>query len=77
MTRNSTVWPFVCLLTAARIVAQEVEPPAIDAGYDGMYQNHCAVCHGDRLQGAAQGTPLVGVDLVHGDSFDALSNSIS
>jgi len=45
--------------------------------YGGPYQTHCSVCHGDALQGAAQGTPLVGVALKHGDSIDALRQSIS
>ncbi|MCB1685688.1 MAG: PQQ-dependent sugar dehydrogenase [Pseudomonadales bacterium] len=45
--------------------------------YADLYQVQCAVCHGDRLQGEAQGTPLVGVDLIHGDSIDALILSIS
>ena len=31
-----------------------------------LFKEYCAVCHGERLEGAAQGTPLIGVDLVHG-----------
>lgn len=45
--------------------------------YAVVYQAECAVCHGDRLEGAAQGTPLVGVDLVHGDSVAAITASIT
>jgi aldose sugar dehydrogenase len=41
------------------------------------YQEVCSVCHGENLEGAAQGTPLVGVELRHGDSIDALSRSIA
>jgi len=45
--------------------------------YGGPYQTHCGVCHGDALEGAAQGTPLVGAELKHGDSVDALRQSIA
>jgi glucose/arabinose dehydrogenase len=41
-----------------------------------VYADSCAVCHGENLEGAAQGTPLVGVDLRHGDSIAAISQSI-
>ena len=40
------------------------------------YAQNCAVCHGDRMAGAAQGSALVGADLRHGDSIDALIRSI-
>ena len=40
------------------------------------YLANCAVCHGDRLQGAPQGTPLNG-ELTHGESIDALMTSIA
>lgn len=45
--------------------------------YGGPYQEHCSVCHGPALEGASQGTPLVGVALKHGDSTDALIGSIA
>jgi glucose/arabinose dehydrogenase len=45
--------------------------------YGGPYQAHCSVCHGVALEGAALGTPLVGVALKHGDSVDALGRSIA
>jgi hypothetical protein len=35
------------------------------------------VCHGTNLEGAAQGTPLAGVDLKHGDSVDEIARSIA
>jgi len=41
-----------------------------------IYHEHCSVCHGEQLEGAAQGTPLVGT-LAHGDSVDELSRSIA
>jgi glucose/arabinose dehydrogenase/cytochrome c5 len=41
------------------------------------YQEHCSVCHGANLEGAAQGTPLAGVDLKHGNSIADISKSIA
>lgn len=40
-----------------------------------LYQSNCAVCHGENLEGAAQGVPLLG-DLRHGDDMAAISASI-
>ena len=40
-----------------------------------LYQEECAVCHGDRLQGAPQGTALVGADLLHGNSLEDIATS--
>jgi glucose/arabinose dehydrogenase/cytochrome c553 len=40
-----------------------------------LYAEHCAVCHGDSLRGAAQGTPLVGVELKSGGSVEAIARS--
>jgi glucose/arabinose dehydrogenase/cytochrome c5 len=42
-----------------------------------VYRDSCAVCHGEDLEGAAQGTPLVGVELRHGSSVAELSASIA
>ncbi len=40
-----------------------------------LFQQNCSVCHGENLEGAAQGTPLRG-DLRHGDSMAELTASI-
>jgi len=42
-----------------------------------LFKANCAVCHGEAMQGAAQGTPLVGVDLLHGDQVTAIMRNIS
>ncbi len=47
------------------------------AGFGSSFNEECAVCHGENLEGAAQGTPLVGVDLLHGDSMKDLTRSIA
>ena len=41
------------------------------------YTQHCVVCHGENLEGAAQGTPLAGAPLRHGDSIDAIAKTIA
>ena len=46
-------------------------------GYGALFQDNCAVCHGESLEGAAQGTPLVGVELQKGDTVDEISRSIA
>jgi glucose/arabinose dehydrogenase/cytochrome c5 len=42
-----------------------------------LYRDSCSVCHGEALEGAAQGTPLVGAPLRHGDSIADLTKSIA
>jgi glucose/arabinose dehydrogenase len=40
-----------------------------------LFKENCAVCHGEQLEGAALGTPLVGHDLLHGDQIaDVIDN---
>ena len=71
-----------CLM-ALGIGAQAADEPELPDGrdlgnaYTRLYIAQCAVCHGEKLQGAPQGTALVGVDLAHGDSMSEITNSIS
>jgi glucose/arabinose dehydrogenase len=53
---------------AARLLRDPIAP---------LYAENCAVCHGEDLEGAAQGSPLVGRALVHGESVDEIARSIS
>jgi len=71
---------WVCSLPSLTSMAQ---PPLEEAeAYSGitesrlMFQDNCAVCHGENLQGAAQGSPLRG-DLLHGESMDEIIASIT
>lgn len=41
-----------------------------------MFQDNCAVCHGENLEGASQGTPLRG-DLQHGSALAEIIASIT
>jgi glucose/arabinose dehydrogenase len=62
----------LCIVTSALAQAQAPQDPFLQP-----YRENCSVCHGENLEGAAQGTPLVGVELKHGDSIAALTKSIS
>jgi len=42
-----------------------------------QFNKNCAVCHGEDLQGAPQGTPLVGVKLKYGDTVSEIAKSIA
>lgn len=41
------------------------------------YQDNCGVCHGEALEGSAQGPALVGRPLTHGDSVAEIAASIA
>ena len=60
---------------AGSALAQDGAAPYRD--WSGLYATHCAVCHGERLEGAAQGTPLVGAELRYGDTAEAIAKSIA
>ena len=63
-----------CLvLVTSTVNGQKPTPGA----FDSLFAEYCAVCHGADLQGEAQGTPLVGVELMHGDSMAELTATIS
>lgn len=65
-----TVQPAVAEQTAAQVRARNRQQ------FSGAYRDNCAVCHGEQLQGAAQGVPLQG-KLAYGDGIEALTTSIS
>jgi mono/diheme cytochrome c family protein len=60
-------------IVAARI---ESDDSGSLEGYGKVYQETCAVCHGERLEGAPQGTPLIG-ELKHGDTVEAIMANIA
>lgn len=49
---------------------------AVFARFGDLYQENCALCHGVSFEGAAQGTPLIGGELIHGDAMDEITQSI-
>jgi len=83
---------WLCLLTSLMAnsnsaVAQGFDPAKVDweklskipmrDGFIKQFNEQCAVCHGEDLQGAALGTPLVGIDLRHGDTVKDIAKSIA
>ncbi len=70
------------LLPAALIAATSASAQQEPVAYSGvtesrlMFQENCAVCHGEDLEGAAQGTPLRS-ELVHGESMADVVASIA
>ncbi len=63
----------LAMLPVASMAAQAPPPdPFADP-----YREFCAVCHGANLEGAAQGVPLAGRALAHGDGVDTLAVSIA
>lgn len=68
---------FTALFYSNTLAAElAIVPEQTFAGPD-LFNANCAVCHGEELQGAPQGTPLIGRELTGGESMDALRASIS
>ena len=73
-----------CMGTTAVAQQASEDTPADQAGglqgliarFGSLYQDNCAVCHGVGFEGGAQGTPLKGSDLIHGDGMDDIVQSI-
>jgi aldose sugar dehydrogenase len=66
----------LAILAIALGLAWQVELNPIDP-FRAAYEANCAACHGERLEGTPQGTPLVGADLKHGDSVADIRHSIT
>ena len=64
----SLIVSFVSVQSNAEETSQRVED---------VFQENCAICHGNQMQGTPQGSPLVGQSLKHGQSNTELSHSIS
>ena len=60
-------------------IVAAAQAPATPQGdpFGGPYREFCSVCHGENMEGAAQGPPLAGVRLKHGDSIPDLMKSIA
>ena len=67
----------LCLLISlwgTTIYASEAQRAQV---FDGLYSNQCAVCHGSDMLGTAQGGPLIGIELIGGDSVSDIEKVIS
>ncbi|MEE2783623.1 MAG: PQQ-dependent sugar dehydrogenase [Pseudomonadota bacterium] len=71
----------VCTSTAANqeetIEEYEARVGASMSDYGAVYNDNCAVCHGEGLQGTAQGTALMGVPLRQGNAIHDVVRSIA
>ena len=67
----------LCLISSVSALSREASPRDGWTQSNEVYKTYCAVCHGERMEGAGQGGPLVEVDLIHGESVQALIASIS
>jgi glucose/arabinose dehydrogenase len=65
------------LLAAVMLHAHPATAQAPQDPFVVVYRQSCSVCHGENLEGAAQGTPLVGADLRHGGSIAQITKSIA
>ena len=63
-------------LTEQSIAQQEAEAYSGVTESRLMFQENCAVCHGESLEGTGQGSPLRG-SLIHGESIEAIVTSIT
>lgn len=85
--RSGCLLALLCLTSPGSFAAEAAEQQAGAqseqrqrgslATFGGVFSENCAVCHGERLEGTALGTPLVGVDLIHGDSMETLIAGIT
>jgi glucose/arabinose dehydrogenase len=82
----------LCLLASLAFVMEEAvsqgfDPATLDweaigkipmrDGFIKQFNDNCSACHGEDLRGAPLGTPLVGIDLRHGDSVKEIAMSIA
>lgn len=90
--RWSTQIALALLLTTLTVPALEAAAQGFDPGkvdwealskipmrdsFIKQFNDQCAVCHGENLRGAPLGTPLIGLDLPHGDSVKEIARSIA
>ncbi len=74
LKKRQSLFAAACTFTLNTFAAA---PPPTQDPFGGPYAQFCSVCHGDNMQGAAQGPPLAGVKLKHGDSIAELTKSIA
>lgn len=87
MYRSIGLATAVLLALPGLVTAQGFDPAKVDweklskipmrDSFIKQFNESCAVCHGEDLQGAAQGTPLVGVELRYGDTVPEIAQNIA
>ena len=86
MSERSNHWSWRAVVVLAAVVGcagaslaevQEDSAPYQDIAAIGrLFNEHCAVCHGEQLQGSAQGVALIGRELKGGATSAAIEASI-
>jgi len=66
-----------CPLLIGPLAMRAQVPEAPPTAFSDLFNEACAVCHGVELHGEAQGVPLIGQDLLYGDSIPELEQSIA
>jgi len=77
MTKSIRLLVAVQLAAVAATVGVAATATAQQDPFLTVYRDNCSVCHGEKLEGAAQGTPLAGVELKHGDSIAEITKSVT
>ena len=67
----------ICIVALTGLAAATAAGQGRSPAFERLYRQHCAVCHGDRFQGTAQGTPLAGAPLIRGEGVEAIERSIA
>ncbi len=70
---------FAAMPVPHALAAQANDQPPVPPPdpFSDPYRDTCAACHGVNLEGTPQGVPLAGAKLRHGESVDAIANSIA
>ena len=66
-----------CIVTLACLATTTAMGQGRAQTFERLYVQHCAVCHGGRFEGTAQGTPLVGAPFIRGEGVEAIAKSIA
>ena len=77
MSRCSTLISPALMTFAVATMAFPISASAQQDVFAAPYYELCSDCHGKNFEGTGQGTPLIGANLMHGDSINALSRSIA
>lgn len=85
--RSATLFASVFALVAVGVQAQGFDPSKVDweklskipmrDGFIKQFNENCAACHGEDLQGETLGPALVGIDLKYGDTVEQIAASIA
>ena len=80
MTEKQRRWlqllSIVAVMLAIPIIRHRYLPEPEDP-FMALYKEQCAVCHGEHMEGAAQGPAPVGRPLLTGESVDELRTAIT